>query len=234
MTGRDRFTALVPTQLATLLAHPDAAAALATFRAVLVGGQRMVPRLAERAEALGIRVVSTYGGTETSGGCVYDGVPLPGVRVKTVGESIRVSGPVLASGYLESGHQGRSEFLTEGRTRWFRTGDRGQLRDGLLTVHGREDQLIVTGGLKLDLEEVEEALHELPGLDSAVVAPFADEKWGSRGWAWTRSMPICISASAAMQPRRRSPISILVCPGCPPERSIGGRCRGLPRPSPRR
>ncbi|MCH4249641.1 MAG: AMP-binding protein [Microbacteriaceae bacterium] len=185
MTGRDRFTALVPTQLATLLAHPDAAAALATFRAVLVGGQRMVPRLAERAEALGIRVVSTYGGTETSGGCVYDGVPLPGVRVKTVGESIRVSGPVLASGYLESGHQGRSEFLTEGSTRWFRTGDRGQLRDGLLTVHGREDQLIVTGGLKLDLEEVEEALHELPGLDSAVVAPFADEKWGTRFAGYT-------------------------------------------------
>ncbi|HAQ59126.1 MAG TPA: acyl-CoA synthetase, partial [Microbacterium sp.] len=75
-----RYTSLVPAQLATLL---DAAAtddevrrALLSFERILIGAQAMLPPLRERAESAGVRVVRTYGSSETSGGCVYDGLPL--------------------------------------------------------------------------------------------------------------------------------------------------------------
>jgi O-succinylbenzoic acid--CoA ligase len=180
MNAHRRYTALVPVQLGKLLDDTEASRLLASFHAVLVGGQRLSPRLAQQAADAGVNVITTYGGTETAGGCAYDGVPLPGVEVRVVDESIRVAGPTLAEGYLGTDHQSRSRFFAEDGRRWFRTGDRGRLENGVLTVIGREDQLIMTGGMKLDLEEVEQALHELPGLSTAVVAPFADEKWGTR------------------------------------------------------
>ncbi|MGH3666017.1 MAG: AMP-binding protein, partial [Egibacteraceae bacterium] len=63
---------LVPTQLRRLL---DAGVDLARFRCILLGGSGAAPALLERATAGGARVVTTYGMTETCGGCVYDGLP---------------------------------------------------------------------------------------------------------------------------------------------------------------
>nr|BFF02463.1 o-succinylbenzoate--CoA ligase [Streptoalloteichus tenebrarius] len=77
------YTSLVPTQLARLVAEGGAGlAALRAFDAVLLGGAATPPALRERAEAAGVRVVTTYGMSETSGGCVYDGIPLDGTRVR--------------------------------------------------------------------------------------------------------------------------------------------------------
>ncbi len=58
----------------------DAGADLAAFRAILVGGAAVPASLLAQARAAGARVVTTYGMSETCGGCVYDGVPLDGVR----------------------------------------------------------------------------------------------------------------------------------------------------------
>ncbi len=79
-----RLTSLVPTQLNRVLADPSATAALASFDAVLVGGAATRTDLVERARAAGVRLVTTYGMSETCGGCVYDGVPLDGVTVSEV------------------------------------------------------------------------------------------------------------------------------------------------------
>lgn len=159
------FTALVPTQLHRLLDDP----VLRRFEAVLVGGAATPPELLAAARARGVRVVTTYGMTETSGGCVYDGRPLPGVRVE-VTDRVVLRGPVVARGYL-----GGERF--EGR---FATADLGTLTDGVLTVHGRADDVIVTGGEKVAPLAVEQVLSSHPDVVEVAVIGVPDEEWGER------------------------------------------------------
>lgn len=173
--GDRRYTALVPTQLVRYLdAEPDA---LRAFDAVLVGGAATDPALLDRARAADVRVVTTYGMTETAGGCVYDGVPLENVRVRVAGEGVELSGPVLASGYRLD-PEGMAEVFDDG---WFRTRDAGRLDDdGRLTVLGRLDDVVITGGVNVAPAAVEAALREHPGVTDAVVVGRPDPEWGQR------------------------------------------------------
>jgi O-succinylbenzoic acid--CoA ligase len=178
-----RFTSLVPAQLQRLLdaAEHDAAVAqaLRSFEAILIGGQALAPSVRERAEATGARIVRTYGSSETSGGCVYDGVPLEGVRMAIVDGEVRLSGPTLADGYLGDRERTASVFSTDADgTRWYRTGDGGEIRDGVLHVTGRLDNVIVSGGVNVSLDRVEAAVRGIAGLESAVVVPIPDADWG--------------------------------------------------------
>ncbi len=177
------YTSLVPVQLGTLLdaaGHdPAVARALRAFEAILVGGQSLPPALRERAEAAGARIVRTYGSTETSGGCVYDGVPLDGVGVRIADGEVRLSGPTLADGYLGEPERTASVFRRDpDGTRWYRTGDAGALADGVLQVTGRLDNVIVSGGVNVSLDRVEHAVRTVPGLAEAVVVGVADDRWG--------------------------------------------------------
>ena len=81
------------------LVDPAASAALAPLDAVLIGGGPMPAGMAERASAAGIWVVRTYGMSETAGGCVYDGVPLDGVRMRIDDGRVVLGGATLAKGY---------------------------------------------------------------------------------------------------------------------------------------
>ncbi|MGW9111623.1 AMP-binding protein [Microbacterium sp. NPDC055683] len=177
-----RFTSLVPAQLQTLLeaAEHDRAVqrAIAGFEAILVGGQALPVAVRERAAALGARIVRTYGSTETSGGCVYDGVPLDGVRVEAVDGELRIAGPTLADGYLDEELTARV-FPTDGDgARWYRTGDAGAVDDGFVSVTGRIDNVLVSGGVNVSLDRVERVVRELPGLEEAVVVAAPHERWG--------------------------------------------------------
>ncbi|CAI9393456.1 AMP-binding protein [Microbacterium sp. T2.11-28] len=174
------YTSLVPAQLQTLLDAEDdgVRTGLRRFEAVLVGGQALAAPLAERAQAAGVRVVRTYGASETSGGCVYDGVPLDGVAVRIDDGEVQVAGPVLAEGYLGEPERTAAAFVHDaaGR-RWYRTGDLGTF-DGVLRVTGRRDNVIVSGGVNVSLDRVERLVRTLPGLSGAVVVAVADERWG--------------------------------------------------------
>ncbi|QTV80097.1 AMP-binding protein [Microbacterium sp. NIBRBAC000506063] len=176
------YTSLVPAQLATLVdaAETDAAIrdAATAYRAVLVGGQSTPVALRERAAALGIRLVRTYGSSETSGGCIYDGVPLDGVRVRVVSGELRIAGPVLADGYLEDPALTARAFVSDAGTRWYRTGDLGTFDAGVVAVHGRVDNVIVSGGVNVSLDRVERVVREVPELSGAVVVGADDERWG--------------------------------------------------------
>ena len=177
------YTSLVPAQLQRLLdaATHDAAVAqaLRSFEAILIGGQALAPAVRERAEAVGARIVRTYGSSETSGGCVYDGVPLDGVRMRIVDAEVHLSGPMLAEGYLGEPERTASVFPVDADgTRWYRTGDGGEIRDGVLHVTGRLDNVIVSGGVNVSLDRVEAAVRGIPGLESAVVVPIPDADWG--------------------------------------------------------
>lgn len=174
------YTSLVPAQVQTLLDDPDPAArvALASFEAVLVGGQALSPTLAVRAADAGARLIRTYGSSETAGGCVYDGVPLDGVGVRVVEGEVQLSGPTLADGYLGDATQTSAVFITDADgARWYRTGDAGTF-DGALRVTGRLDNVIISGGVNVSLDRVERVVRTLAGFDDAVVVPIDSERWG--------------------------------------------------------
>ncbi|WP_194396428.1 AMP-binding protein [Microbacterium atlanticum] len=206
------YTSLVPAQLSRLLdaAHDDQAvrSALRSFETILVGGQALPASTLERAEAAGARIVRTYGSTETSGGCVYDGVPLRGVTLRIERGEVQVSGPTLADGYLGADALTDAVFLRDrDGTRWYRTGDAGLLEDGVLRVRGRLDNVIVSGGINVSLDRVERIVRGIPGLAGAVVVGVPDDRWGEasvvvapRGEALRRSEAVqLLEARAAVQ-----------------------------------
>ena len=173
--GRNAVS-LVATQLYRALRTPGTARALAAMDAVLVGGAPLGAELRARAEAAGIRVIETYGMSETCGGVVWDGVPLPGVEVR-LGEKDRIelAGPTVFDGYL-----GRPDLtaavLRDGA---FLTGDRGHVApDGRLVVDGRLDDVVQSGGVNVDLAAVRAAAAALDP-ETAVLA-VDDEEWGAR------------------------------------------------------
>ncbi len=172
---------LVPTQLHRLLGGgTDISTPLAGFRSVLLGGAAAPPGLLDAARAARVPVVTTYGMTETCGGCVYDGFPLDGVRVEIRDDAVRdgsgriwIGGPVLFSGYRD-----RRQGPDDG---WFRTGDLGRIdASGRLVVRGRADDVINTGGYKVVPAEVAGALQACPGVSDAAVIGLPDREWGER------------------------------------------------------
>lgn len=186
MTGDRRYTALVPVQLARVLEeaedNTEALESLRTLDAVLIGGQALEPDLRERAQALGVKIVTTYGSSETSGGCVYDGVPLLGVNVEIAEDSgeILVSAPQLATEYVGDNQRTSDTFQNRNGVVWYHTGDAGTLENGVLTVLGRLDRVITSGGLKIDLDAVEAVVRGIPGCSQALVIHIPDSEWGVR------------------------------------------------------
>lgn len=201
-----RYTSLVPVQLARLVeaAGGDrehaAAQALRAYAGVLVGGQAMPEPLRAAAEALGARVVRTYGSSETAGGCVYDGRALPGVLVRVADDgTVEVGGPTLADGYLGEPERTALAFrLDADGARWYRTGDLGALdADGVLRIRGRADDVIISGGVKVALGEIERAVRALPGLGEAVVVAVDDPDWGQRAAVASAGASASLAALAA-------------------------------------
>lgn len=175
------YTSLVPTQLQTLVdageQDPRVARALASFHTILVGGQRLPDPLRERAIALGAHTVRTYGSTETSGGCVYDGVPLDGTTVRLVDGELWINGPSLADGYLGDSARTADTFVTDSEgLRWYRTGDAGSVEGRVVSVTGRIDNVIISGGVNVSLDRVEAVVQRLIG--DAVIVGAPHERWG--------------------------------------------------------
>ena len=187
--GPGTRTSLVPTQVHRIVTAaragglpPGDLAALRSFDAILVGGAATDPGLLTAARDLGLRVVTTYGMTETCGGCVYDGVALPGVRVRAgvPGEPapIAIAGPVLARGHLAPELDDESFVTDAAGVRWHVTRDLGVLAGDRLTVAGRVDDVIVTGGHKVAPLAVEAALGAVAGVGRVCVVGVPDPQWG--------------------------------------------------------
>jgi o-succinylbenzoate---CoA ligase len=167
------YVSLVPTQLRRLL---DAGADLTGLRAILLGGAAIPGALLAAARAAGTTVITTYGMSETCGGCVYDGVPLDGVSAEAGRDGrIRIAGPVLFSGYRLRPEESAS--ARDGR--WFITSDLGSIdASGRLAVRGRADDMIITGGEKVVADEVAAVVGTCPGVLEAAVVGRPDPEWG--------------------------------------------------------
>jgi O-succinylbenzoic acid--CoA ligase len=173
---------IVPTQLVRLLDAPGGATALARYRCVLVGGAAAGAVVLDEARQAGVNVVTTYGMSETCGGCVYDGVPLDGVTVRAGGDGrLRIAGPVLMNRYCRRPDLTGAVLTGEGAGREFVTSDLGYLdADGQVSVRGRADDVINTGGHKVVPGEVAAVLASCPGVREAVVIGRPDPEWGER------------------------------------------------------
>ena len=173
-----RYISLVPAQLDRALHHGEMIAALTSFSAVLVGGGPTEVGLVQRARAAGIRAVTTYGMSETCGGCVYDGEPLQGVAVDLADDG-RI---LIRSATLFAGYRLRpdltAEAVVDGR---LHTQDRGYFDAGRLVVLGRTDDIVITGGHKVDLADVEQCVQRWAADHGArgVVLGIPDQVWGT-------------------------------------------------------
>lgn len=188
--GTCTLVSLVATQLRRLL---DASAPLERFRCVLVGGGPLSADLIDRARAAGVAVHTTYGLTETFGGCVHDGVALAGVALRLDERTceILVRGPMVMRGYVDDASATRAAFTGDG---WLRTGDVGAFDEtGQLTVVDRIKDLVITGGVNVSPAAVERVLVNHPRIADVCVVPGADPEWGERVVA-------CVVPTAPDQP----------------------------------
>jgi O-succinylbenzoic acid--CoA ligase len=188
------LASMVPVMLHRLL-DAGAGAELARLRAILVGG---APSSREEVAVWldhGLRVCPSYGLTETgsqiavvppgrvrelagSAGLVHPGVVVDIAPARDGDGEILVGGPLLTPGYTEQ-RWNDAAFTGAGAERRLHTGDLGRLREGVLTVAGRRDRLIVTGGEKVRPEDVEAVLLAHPQVRDAGVWGTPDPRYGS-------------------------------------------------------
>ena len=182
LTDKIRFTSLVPTQLQRLLDAPSAEtlAVLRRFNGILLGGGPASPELLAAARDAGVRVVTTYGSAETCGGCVYDGFPLEDVLVRVDGDGrILLGGATIAAGYLGDPGLTAERVLRGGRRPLVpHQRPRHLDADGKLTVLGRADDVVITGGVKVSAAHVQAELEKLDGVRAAFVAGVPSAEWG--------------------------------------------------------
>ncbi len=170
------LVSLVPTMLARLV---DAGAPLHEFRRIIVGGAPTPPDLRARAEALGAPVVDSYGLSETWGGVVLDGEPVPGIEVMLSSDAqVLMRGPMVMRGYRNAPDATAGAFDGDG---WFTTGDIGAWNDhGRLHVVDRARDIVISGGVNVSPTAVENALVTHPHVSDVCIVGTADPEWGER------------------------------------------------------
>ena len=136
----------------------------ALFRLILLGG-------GAAPAAVPANVVVTYGLTEAAGGVVYDGTPLEGTEVRITGGEIELRGPTLLRAYRD----GSDPKSADG---WLATGDLGSIDRGVLKVHGRRGDLIISGGENVWPQPVEDCLAHHPAIGDVAVVGRPHPEWG--------------------------------------------------------
>ncbi len=198
------FGAIVPTQLHRWATAPE----LSQMDALLVGGAHLNDSL--RQLTLSLPLVTTYGMTETCGGCVYDGVPLPQVALRISDSRIEISGPQLMDGYID---QPSPLSVDTGETRWLRTGDLGRWDGKRLTILGRADDMLISGGENISATTVEDAaLRFLPPASSAHV-------WGQPHPEWGQVVYLAVTGhidASELGPQLRTELRKLLGPAAAP------------------
>lgn len=170
-------TSLVPAQVRRLLSEPQGVDSLLACSTILVGGAGLDPDLRESAASHGITLISTYGMTETCGGCVYDGFPLDGVTVSIDDLSrVTLGGPSIALGYRGEPALTALHFTDAG----FLTSDLGEIVNGRLRIIGRTDDVVTVHGVNVSVAAVESLLRTESSVEDCAVIALDDPERGSR------------------------------------------------------
>ena len=173
-TGDGDAISLVPTQLHRALGDAAVTQRLRAFDLILLGGAPLGAGLRERARDAGLAVVESYGMSETSGGVVWDGKPLPGVWIGLCDGRVSIGGPTLFDGYLDD-PAATAEAMEEGT---LLTHDRGRWEGGRLVITGRVDDVVISGGVNVDLAGVRAAAARIDPETAVLAVP--DAEWGTR------------------------------------------------------
>lgn len=190
---------LVPTQLQRAFGDAAILSRIEAAERVFVGGAGIPAALAAETRRRGLPIVPVYGMTETAamvaavpadaflGETEAGAVPIGDAQFEiTETGQLRIQSPALFKGYYGVA----PVDLSMG----FLTGDRGRIdKEGGLHVLGRVDELILTGGEKVDPREVAQVLCQLDGVTAAQVVGEADKEWGQTVAAY-------ISGPAASRP----------------------------------
>lgn len=210
-----RLASLVPTQLARLLARADGESWLSQFDVILLGGASVPAPLVAEIRARRLPVALTYGMTETAAAAALlwvnevqtegplAGTPLPGTRFTSAQGRIHVASPSLCHGYWPA-----TPLVAP-----FDTGDLGTVVGDKVTISGRADRIIITGGEKVDPTRVEVALTS-PGLaKAALVFGLPDEQWGQQ-------LVATVVAAPTLEPALRAAADRLLEPAARPRRYL--------------
>ena len=172
-SGAQIHVSLVAAQLRRLLADEIGVAALQACALVLIGAGPLAASTRASAQDNHVHLVTSYGMTETSGGCVFDGRPLRGVKVENYSESsstLVISGPMLATGYRLEPKLTKLHFTAAG----FITSDHGSVdADGFVTILGRADDVININGVNVSAGAVEQVISDIPEVTAVLVIPIA-------------------------------------------------------------
>lgn len=184
------YVSLVPTQLQRLLTSDNLTAtvpALRQFHGVLVGGAALPETVLDTAKEHRIPLIRTYGSCETSGGCVYNGIPLRGVTLSIHDSQVRISGPTIADGYLSPQPSDKLTWGSSAGVRWYQSHDIGTIEKGTLSITGRSDDVINSGGVKIAAHAISSLIQEDPRVLDCVVLKTSDPTWGETPVAFIES-----------------------------------------------
>lgn len=173
---------------------------LSSLELVVGGGEPVPSELKESFAEIGVPCVAAYGLTETTDGSLVlrpehamdkppkcNGKTFTHVDAKVVDEDgeecppgepgeLLHRGPTVADGYLELPEKTAEAWDENG---WIHSGDIAEVdEDGFYHVHGRMDNMIITGGENVYPSEVEEALYSYDRVDEVIVFGISDEQWG--------------------------------------------------------
>ncbi|CAH8768786.1 non-ribosomal peptide synthetase [Paenibacillus dendritiformis] len=188
----------VPATLQELLA--DQAEQAPSLRAVLCGGERLDPVVAEKVLAQGYRLYNHYGPTETTvdatryacvpGGKALLGRPVEGTEILVLDRhgklapigvpgELCIAGTGLARGYLNRPELTAEKFVPhpyKTGERMYRSGDEARwLPDGNLEYLGRLDQQVKVRGYRIEPGEVSHQLLQHPVVREALVTAEREE-----------------------------------------------------------
>jgi o-succinylbenzoate---CoA ligase len=207
------YLSLVPTQIVRILRDWSDGAdfeALTRFDRVLVGGGPLDAAVRRELEGLGVRIMQTYGMSETCGGCVYDGVPFDGVEVRIDhGGHVLLRGPVLFDGYEGEPERTAAAF----RDGWLATNDLGHwARDGRLRIDGRADDVVISGGVKVPASAVAAMVARHTAVRAVEIVGVPDPEWGERVVAVVAPRdPVTLSGVRdEVEPREWAPRQLLI------------------------
>jgi acyl-CoA synthetase (AMP-forming)/AMP-acid ligase II len=180
----------VPAVLAGVL-DARRSGALPRLRRAVVAGAALPDAVRAAATELGVTLAEYYGAAELSFVAADpDGTglrPFPGAELAVRSGVIWARSPYLADGYLAdrdlttttSGQEPAGPFRRDPQG-WATVGDRGELVDGRLRVHGRGDQAASVGGHVVLLDDVQRALADVAGMVELVCLAEPDARLGER------------------------------------------------------